>query len=115
MHHPEAFADLDEAFDPPTNVAYAAAFLLSLFQDKRSWSTAVGLYHSATPVFHFAYRQKVQTIWNDERRRLAEEQRRATLAAYEERRARTIAETQARQEAREEARRKGPDVVSAVN
>ena len=107
MHHPEAFATLDEAFDPPTNVAYAAAFLLSLFQDKRSWPVAVGLYHSATPAFHYAYRNKVQTIWNDERRRAAEEQRRATLAAYEERRARTMAEAQARQDARQR--------VAAVN
>jgi hypothetical protein len=110
LHHPEAFVDLDEAFDPATNVAYAAAFLLSLFQDKRSWSTAVGLYHSATPSFHFAYRQKVQTIWNDERRRVAEEKRRATLAAWEERRARTMAEAQARDDARRNGR-----PVSAVN
>jgi hypothetical protein len=100
MHHPEAFTSLDEAFDPPTNVAYAAAFLLSLYQDKRSWPVAVGLYHSATPVFHYAYRQKVQTIWNDERRRAAEEKRRATIAAYEERRSRILAEAQAREDAR---------------
>ncbi|MGE5537608.1 MAG: transglycosylase SLT domain-containing protein [Gemmatimonas sp.] len=107
MHHPEAFVDLDEAFDPATNVAYAAAFLMSLFQEKRSWPVAVGLYHSATPAFHFAYRNKVQTIWNDERRRIAEEKRRATLAAYEERRARLIAEA--------EARRAGQARPSAVN
>jgi hypothetical protein len=111
QHHPEAFTSLDEAFDPPTNVAYAAAFLLSLFQEKRSWPVAVGLYHSATPIFHFAYRNKVQSIWNDERRRAAEEQRRATLAAYEERRAKLMAEAQAR----EDARRGGQPAVSAVN
>ncbi|HTI85255.1 MAG TPA: murein transglycosylase [Alphaproteobacteria bacterium] len=111
MHHPEAFATLDEAFDPPTNVAYAAAFLLSLFQEKRSWPVAVGLYHSATPSFHFAYRNKVQSIWNDERRRAAEEQRRATMAAYEERRARVMAEAQAR----EDARRGVQTAASAVN
>ena len=106
-HHADAFTSLDEAFDPVTNVAYAAAFLMQLFQDKRSWPVAVGLYHSATPALHFAYRQKVQTIWNEERSRVAEEHRLATIAAYEQRRvemeqrrAQQLADMQAREEAR---------------
>jgi hypothetical protein len=103
MHHADAFASLDEAFDPVTNVAYAAAFLMRLFEDKRSWTTAIGLYHSATPELHFAYRRKVQAIWNEERRRMYEEKRRATLAAYQERRARAQAEAHARNEARQAA------------
>ena len=102
-HHADAFVSLDEAFDPVTNVAYAAAFLMDLFQQKRSWATAVGLYHSATPALHFAYRQKVQTIWNDERRRVAEERRQATIAAYDQRRAQQQADMQAREEARRTA------------
>jgi len=100
MHHADAFDSLEEAFDPVTNVAYAAAFLMRLFEDKRSWTTAVGLYHSATPELHFAYRRKVQAIWNEERQRMYEEKRRATLAAYEERRAKLQAEARARDEAR---------------
>jgi soluble lytic murein transglycosylase-like protein len=103
LHHPEAFESLDEAFDPVTNVAYAAAFLMRLFQDKRSWATAIGLYHSATPEFHFAYRRKVLAIWNQERRRVYEEKRRATLAAYEARRATLQAEARARDDARRAA------------
>jgi hypothetical protein len=101
MHHPDAFVSLEEAFDPVTNVAYAAAFLMRLFEDKRSWPVAVGLYHSATPAFHFAYRRKVQTIWNEERRRLYEEKRQATMAAYAERRAKAQAEARAREAARQ--------------
>jgi hypothetical protein len=111
MHHPDAFADLDEAFEPATNVAYAAAFLMRLFEDKRSWTTAIGLYHSATPVFHFAYRQKVLAIWNGERRRAAEAKRREVLAAWEERKARLEAEARAR----DEARRAAIAAVSARN
>jgi hypothetical protein len=119
-HHADAFVSLEEAFDPVTNVAYAAAFLMDLFQQKRSWPIAVGLYHSATPVLHFAYRQKVQTIWNEERRRVAEERRQATITAYEQRRVKQQAEAQTREaeaRAREEARRVAantPFVVTAA-
>lgn len=49
MYHPDAFATLDEAFDPVTNVAYAATFLAVLHEAKRSWGQAVRHYHSATP------------------------------------------------------------------
>ncbi len=68
MYHPDAFADLDEAFDPAANVAYAASFLKALRQDKGSWSKAVAHYHSATPARHIVYRTKVFAAWRDERR-----------------------------------------------
>jgi hypothetical protein len=119
-HHADAFVSLEEAFDPVTNVAYATAFLMDLFQQKRSWPVAVGLYHSATPALHFAYRQKVETIWNDERRRVAEQRRQATITAYEQRRAQQVADAQRREaeaRAREEARRVAantPFVVTAA-
>jgi Transglycosylase SLT domain len=122
MHHPDAFTSLDEAFDPAVNVAYAAAFLMRLFEDKRSWATAVGLYHSATPAFHFAYRRKVQAIWNEERRQLYEEKRQAAQAAYAERRAKLEAEARARAAERDAARRAAatamipsPERVAAAN
>lgn len=86
MHHPDAFANLDEALDPETNVAYATRFLKQLFEQSRSWVTAVGNYHSATPEFHMRYRQKVMQLWTDERRRDAERRRQETLAAYYARR-----------------------------
>lgn len=86
MHHPDAFADLEEALDPNANVAYATDFLKELFEQSRSWVKAVGNYHSATPEFHMRYRQKVMQLWSDERRRDAEARRQEAIAAYQQRR-----------------------------
>ena len=47
MHHPNAFASLDEAFDPAANARYAARFLSALFRQTGDWSLAVANYHSA--------------------------------------------------------------------
>lgn len=67
-HHPNAFASLDEAFDPASNVAYAGRFLRSLFADTGAWEEAAGRYHSATPVLKESYRDKVVQIWDREQR-----------------------------------------------
>jgi soluble lytic murein transglycosylase-like protein len=50
-YHPDAFDDLNQAFDPSENVAYAARFLKRLNEARRSWSMAVGLYHSSNREF----------------------------------------------------------------
>ncbi|MBK8174689.1 MAG: lytic transglycosylase domain-containing protein [Rhodospirillales bacterium] len=68
-HHADAFASLDEAFDPASNVAYAARFLRSLFEDEGSWRDAAGRYHSATPELKIPYQNKVAALWNDQQRR----------------------------------------------
>ena len=47
MHHPDAFASLDEAFDPVANARYAARFLSALFRQTGDWSLATANYHSA--------------------------------------------------------------------
>ena len=47
FYHPTAFADLDAAFDPPTNAAYAVKFLTALHGQTKDWSLATALYHSA--------------------------------------------------------------------
>jgi hypothetical protein len=67
-HHPDAFADLEEAFDPRANVAYAARYLRSLFEERGSWPAAAGRYHSATPEFFERYRDRVMQIWAAEAR-----------------------------------------------
>ena len=69
MYHPKAFSGLEEAFDPAANVAYAAAFLTELRNDKGSWTKAIGHYHSATPTRSAVYRSKVFAAWRDQRRR----------------------------------------------
>jgi Transglycosylase SLT domain len=54
-HHPEAFASLDAAFDPATNVAYAAKFLTWLHDETKDWATSARYYHSRTPSLGRAY------------------------------------------------------------
>ena len=63
-HHPDAFASLDDAFDPTANAAYAARFLNSLYAETGSWEAAAGRYHSATPALGEAYRERVLAQWS---------------------------------------------------
>ena len=60
LHHPGAFASLEEAFEPAANARYAARFLREL-QGRAggAWSQAVAWYHSATPERGEAYRLRV--------------------------------------------------------
>ena len=61
MYHPEAFASLEEAFDPLANARYAVSFLNALRQQTGSWETASAWYHSATPEEGGPYRNAVVT------------------------------------------------------
>ena len=67
-YHGEAFQTLDEAFDPLSNVAYAAAFLSDLKGEARSWTKAIGRYHSRHQRRGMEYRLKVLSAWREERR-----------------------------------------------
>ncbi|MBX6742561.1 MAG: lytic transglycosylase domain-containing protein [Acetobacteraceae bacterium] len=80
-HHPQAFASLEEAFDPVANARYAAQFLTRLHQAQRSWEQAAAHYHSATPELAAAYRLKVLAAWPGMEKRLAEERRREEMIA----------------------------------
>jgi hypothetical protein len=68
MHHPHAFASLEQAFDPSANAAYAVRFLTELHTQTNDWPRAAGLYHSATPELGAAYQAQVATAWTEERR-----------------------------------------------
>ncbi len=59
MHHPKAFAGLDEAFDPAANARYAVRFLSGLHAQTRDWNLATALYHSAVPDRGEAYQRLV--------------------------------------------------------
>lgn len=72
-HHPQAFASIERAFDPLTNVRYAAAFVGDLSDRTGSWSRAVGVYHSGTPARGDPYREMVL--------RRHQQQRSASLAS----------------------------------
>src|SRR5262249_9143455 len=75
LHHPQAFADLDEAFDPMVNARYAGLFLTRLHAATRDWVKAAGQYHSQTQELAEDYRLRVLAAWPGMARRLAEEQR----------------------------------------
>ena len=64
MHHPAAFASLEQAFDPAANADYAARFLKELRDTTAggNWMTAAGYYHSQTPELAEPYRQQVQAV-----------------------------------------------------
>ena len=61
--HPNAFRNIDEAFDPAANTDYGARFLNRLVADAGgNWYTAVGHYHSRTPELASDYRDRVAAI-----------------------------------------------------
>lgn len=65
MYHPEAFASLDDAFDPTINARFAARFLNTLYAENRDWSHAIAAYHSETPALGDAYRVLVLARWQN--------------------------------------------------
>ncbi|MGH6912534.1 MAG: transglycosylase SLT domain-containing protein [Geminicoccales bacterium] len=67
-YHGQAFASLEEALDPASNVAYAARFLKRLRQETRSWARATERYHTSDPERGRYYRSKVYRLWHDLRR-----------------------------------------------
>ena len=67
-HHPNAFASLEQAFDPLTNARYAARFLTELNGGRADWRQAAGHYHSQTPERAGPYREKVLAAWEQEAR-----------------------------------------------
>ncbi len=63
LHHPDAFLNLEEAFDPRRNALYAARFLNALYTNHKDWPLAIGAYHSETPALGGAYRALVMARW----------------------------------------------------
>jgi Transglycosylase SLT domain len=63
MHHPDAFASLDEAFDPRSNTRYGARFLSALYREIGNWPQAAAAYHSRTHDLGADYETRVMAIW----------------------------------------------------
>ncbi len=59
LQHPDAFATLNDAFDPVINANYAARFLVALEHESGDWVSAAGLYHSRTEALAAPYREAV--------------------------------------------------------
>lgn len=62
-YHPTAFANLQDAFEPISNVTYAARFLKSLREQSRSWQQAIEWYHSRDRERGLSYRKRVYGHW----------------------------------------------------
>lgn len=69
LAHPDAFANLDEAFDPAANVAYAARFLVGLHDSTQNWQTAGAYYHSQTPSLAAPYKAHLVSVWDNAKQR----------------------------------------------
>lgn len=63
-HHRRAFSNLNEAFDPQTNVAYAAKFLRDNYADLGDWIKATAAYHSRTEARGKEYLVQIERSWN---------------------------------------------------
>jgi hypothetical protein len=63
MHHPDAFASLEQAFDPSSNAAFAARFLRELYRRTGAWPKAIAAYHSDTPHIAEDYQRRVMVTW----------------------------------------------------
>ncbi len=48
-HHPAAFLNLTQAFEPKKNIEYASYFLNSHYKQSKDWKKAVAAYHSQLP------------------------------------------------------------------
>jgi hypothetical protein len=82
LHHPGAFAGLDEAFEPLANARYAARFLLELQATRNNWTQAAANYHSNTAEFATAYQRRVMAAWPEETRLATADQRDTVLATW---------------------------------
>lgn len=69
MHHPNAFPNLDMAFEPAVNADYAARFLIELHDQTGDWTKATADYHSADPAEGGPYAAKVISVWPEEQRK----------------------------------------------
>ncbi len=61
-YHPDAFANLEDAFDPLANARYAAVFLTGLYRKLGQWTVAAQYYHSADPAEGEPYGRRVMAL-----------------------------------------------------
>ena len=63
--HANAFATIEDAFNPVANAAYGGKYLKTMHRRTSNWLKAAGSYHSMTPHLGIKYRAKVGRIWNE--------------------------------------------------
>lgn len=63
-YHPDAFDNVEEAFDPQTNAEYGAKFLKNLYENNnRDWIKAAMAYHSSVPTKALKYKKKIVSTY----------------------------------------------------
>lgn len=62
-HHPNAFRNLNVAFDPEANVAYGANYLMQQYRRTGDWRLAAAHYHSTNPEHAGPYAERVENLW----------------------------------------------------
>lgn len=81
--HPDAFASLEEAFDPDANARAASRILWQARFASTDWQQAIAAYHSASLLRGAWYLQRVLAVWPAARERLATlDLAPASLSAY---------------------------------
>ncbi len=60
--HGQAFASLNDMFDPATNARYAATFLTELMRETGDWNRAIAAYHSRTAELAGPYLDRVTAL-----------------------------------------------------
>ncbi|MGB7240845.1 MAG: transglycosylase SLT domain-containing protein [Sulfitobacter sp.] len=61
--HGQAFASVEDMFDPVLNARYAAKFIASLHRELGDWSKAAGAYHSRTEKYANKYIARFNEIY----------------------------------------------------
>lgn len=64
QYHPNAFASIDQGFDPQHNIQYAAFFLKDLYKRHGNWENAIAHYHSSNPIAQSRYLSRVLMHWH---------------------------------------------------
>ena len=64
FYHPDAFASLEQAFDPDANAGAAARILIRGRFNATDWDQAVAAYHSASLLKGAWYLQRVLAAWH---------------------------------------------------
>lgn len=63
-YHGKAFKSIEDALDPQKNVAYAAKYLKSLYENNdKDWLKAAMAYHSTTPRKALRYKKKIVSAY----------------------------------------------------
>ena len=66
-YHPTAFSNLHQAFDPGSNIAYAAGLLKKHYLNHTSWVRAIAKYHSGETSRGKEYANRVLNVWKKQK------------------------------------------------